>query len=145
MLNNETRLGFCVHIVMSRKVNSSSDLFFAYRGLKMLNINEGMWRDSATTASMAKPNAWGNPDMAITRRAAQFNSSENLENPGSATTPVSSSEARLKFMFSQTPEDMAETVLFSGGAPKIAGLEDAMERLSMVSIIVVIISRVHDA
>ena len=133
---------------MSRKVNSSSDLFFAYRGLKMLNINEGMWRDSATTASMAKPNAWGNPDMAITRRAAQFNSSENLENPGSATTPVSatSSEAsRLKFMFSQTPEDMAETVLFSGGAPKIAGLEDAMERLSMVSIIVVIISRVHDA
>ena len=133
---------------MSRKVNSSSDLFFAYRGLKMLNINEGMWRDSATTASMAKPNAWGNPDMAITRRAAQFNSSENLENPGSATTPVSatsSDASRLKFMFSQTPEDMAETVLFSGGAPKIAGLEDAMERLSMVSIIVVIISKVHDA
>ena len=114
----------------------------------MLNINEGMWRDSATTASMAKPNAWGNPDMAITRRAAQFNSSENLENPGSATTPVSatsSDASRLKFMFSQTPEDMAETVLFSGGAPKIAGLEDAMERLSMVSIIVVIISKVHDA
>ena len=133
---------------MSRKVNSSSDLFFACRGLKMLNINEGMWRDSATTASMAKPNAWGNPDMAITRRAAQFNSSENLENPGSATTPVSatsSDASRLKFMFSQTPEDMAETVLFSGGAPKIAGLEDAMERLSMVSIIVVIISKVHDA
>ena len=97
----------------------------------MLNINESMWRDSATTASMAKPNAWGNPDMALTRRG-QFNSSENLENP-SATTPVPASEAaRLKFMF--TPEDMAETVLFSGGAPKIGGLEGAMERLSMVSL-----------
>ena len=101
----------------------------------MLNINESMWRDSATTASMAKPNAWGNPDMgsALTRRSAgQFNSSENLENP-SATTPVpaASEAARLKFMF--TPEDMAETVLFSGGASKIGGLEDAMERLSMVS------------
>ena len=103
----------------------------------MLNINESMWRDSATTASMAKPNAWGNPDMAITRRA-QFNSSENLENP-TATTPsasasASEASARLKFMF-PTPEDMAETVLFSGGAPKMGhGLEDAMERLSMVSL-----------
>lgn len=102
----------------------------------MLNINESMWRDSATTASMAKPNAWGNPDMAITRRA-QFNSSENLENPTattpSATASASEASARIKFMF--TPEDMAETVLFSGGAPKMGhGLEDAMERLSMVSL-----------
>ena len=99
----------------------------------MLNINESMWRDSATTASMAKPNAWGNPDMSLARRAAggQFNSSENLENP-SATTPVptaASEAARLKFMF--THEDMAETVLFSGGASKM-GLEDAMKGLTLV-------------
>lgn len=118
----------------------------------MLNINESMWRDSASAAaSMTKgppTNAWGTTDMALQSRRSQFSSGgggnvSNNENPGAAinTNGGSSNNAassaanesgRLKFMFS--PEDMTETVLF-GGPPsqKIGGLEDAMERLSMVS------------
>lgn len=114
----------------------------------MLNINESMWRDSASGASMTKAgtNAWGTTDMALQSRRSQFSSgssSSNNEtgsgvnsNGGSVSgnNAVAGSDPRLKFMFS--PEDMTETVLFGGPASqKIGtGLEDAMERLSMVSL-----------
>ena len=121
----------------------------------MLNINESMWRDSATTTTMAKtPNAWGTSnDMAIPRRnqfsTANSNNVDPGSNPGPAintngvTGPASSGPPgvgpggpggpageRLKFMFSA--DDMTESVLFGGPTQKIAGLEDAMDRLNMV-------------
>ena len=119
----------------------------------MLNINESMWRDSATTTTMAKtPNAWGTSnDMAIPRRnqfsTANSNNGDPGSNPGPAINtngvsgPTSTGPAvvgaggpggpageRLKFMFSADDE-----ILFGGPSQKIAGLEDAMDRLNMVS------------
>ena len=118
---------------------------------------------ATTTTMAKTPNAWGNAttEMAIPRRG-QFSTanSNNVDpsNPGSAintngvastvssghtaTAPVvgvgpegpgvpgGPAGGRLKFMFS--PEDMTESVLFGGPSQKI-GLEDAMERLNMVS------------
>ena len=118
-----------------------------------------MWRDSATTTTMAKtPNAWGTAnDMAIPRRNQFSTANSNNGDPGSNTGstintngvsgPASLGHTSsgppvvgaggpegpggpLKFMFS--PEDMTESVLFGGPSQKITGLEDAMERINMV-------------
>ena len=105
----------------------------------MLNINESMWRDSATTTTMAKtPNAWGTSnDMTIPRNGVSGPPTSGgppvvgaggSEGPGGPGGPAGG--GHLKFMFS--PEDMTESVLFGGPSQKIAGLEVAMERLNMV-------------
>lgn len=99
----------------------------------MLNINESMWRDQSTKPSS---NAWGTAgDMSLPPRRSQFNESPNAVTSNGVVPPASApsgpnpnaDQARLKFMFS--PEEMTEAVLF---APQKIGLEDAMERLSMV-------------
>ena len=102
----------------------------------MLNYNESMWRDSATsTSSMAKPtaNAWALER--IGQNPAVTNGQPQANKPPGGPPPPSAAEATgvppggsFKFVFS---EDAA--VLFGGPPQKIGGLEDAMERLSMVS------------
>ena len=102
-----------------------------------------MWRDSsASSTSMAKPNAWGSPPE-ISRRS-QFNNSEvqspsasNNTNGGHIPSSNASSsintgptaDDRLSFGRIFTTEDMTERVLFGK-----SGLEGAMERLTVVSI-----------
>ena len=98
-----------------------------------------MWRDSATTTTMAKtPSAWGTAnDMTIPRNGVSGPPTSGgppvvgaggSEGPGGPGGPAGG--GHLKFMFS--PEDMTESVLFGGPSQKIAGLEVAMERLNMV-------------
>ena len=107
----------------------------------MLNINEAnMWRDSSVAAtSIAKPpNAWGRsqfqsgnggpevgqPGSGNNTNGSHIPSSNNAASSGGPT----SRDNRLSFGQMFTPEDMAETVLFGA-----KGLEDAMERLNIVS------------
>ena len=102
-----------------------------------------MWRDSsASSTSMAKPNAWGSPPE-ISRRS-QFNNSEvqspsasNNTNGGhipssNASSGINSGPTTDDWKIGRifTTEDMTERVLFGK-----SGLEGAMERLTVVSVV----------
>lgn len=104
----------------------------------MLNINESMWRDSATTtSSMTKPttNAWAldriGQNPAVTNGPPQTNKPPGGPPPSAVAEAASAgpSPGGFKFVFSEP----TGAVLFGGPPQKIGGLEDAMERLSMVS------------
>ena len=105
---------------------------------EMLNINEtNMWRDSSAATSIAKPpNAWGRTQFPgnsgpEVQPGGPGNNTNGGHIPSSNTAASSggpSRDNRLSFGQMFTPEDMAETVLFGA-----KGLEDAMERLNIVS------------
>ena len=152
-------IGTCENLICIFHIFVSGQLRYEITRIRMLNINESMWRDSTTTTTMAKtPNAWGTSnDMAIPRRNQFSTANSNNVDPGSnpgpaintngvsgpastgppvvgvAGVPGGPAGERLKFMFSA--DEMTESVLFGGPSQKIVGIEDAMDRLNMVKII----------
>ena len=108
----------------------------------MININE-MWRETSTVTGMSKPtgtNAWALDRMGQNPTVASPQVNPNSKPTGqpheAAVAPAANPAANprgFNLVFNE-PGSVPGSVLF-GGPPvqKMGGLEDAMERLNMVS------------